>query len=240
MSVPGASRVPGASPVLPPVLPTILSNLMNATRVFTQWTTRIASRTLGQVQRGHKIASDAVCCLDKTWSILDLALGAIAVTEGPAGIAAWEASPSHVALSYIDEFCQLGSCGGGFGGRGGRGGFGGGSGGGRGPFAGPARPGHRPGHLPDTIEEIFADPYTLWGHGPDEVEILLGGRADWFSRPSGHTQGGAVFYEMLPNGQPSGRQLRFSNGGTRPMHPRGPHWKVCGPNLNIPYIPGRR
>lgn len=170
---------------------------MNATRVFTQWTTRIASRTLGQVQRGHKVASDAVCCLDKTWSVLDLALGAIAVAEGPAAIAAWEASPSHVALSYIEEFCQLGSCGGGVGGRGGSGGRGfGGSGGGRGPVHGHGGGGP----LPDTIEGIFADPYTLVGASLQQVEEIVRRTPGWDVRPGRHTQGGTTFFEILPDG----------------------------------------
>ncbi|MBI1897640.1 MAG: hypothetical protein HYS04_14105 [Acidobacteria bacterium] len=60
--------------------------------------TRIASRTLGQVRRGADIANDVACCLDKTWSVLDLAVHAAGGIHNP-------------ALDLIDEACQLGSCG---------------------------------------------------------------------------------------------------------------------------------
>ncbi|MBI1897644.1 MAG: RHS repeat-associated core domain-containing protein [Acidobacteria bacterium] len=57
--------------------------------------TRIASRTLGQVRRGADIANDVACCLDKTWSVLDLAVQAAGGVHNP-------------ALDLIDEACQLG------------------------------------------------------------------------------------------------------------------------------------
>ena len=53
------------------------------------------SVTLGQVTRGARIAWDTVCCLDKAWSVLDMAL----VVSG---------IPGSPALDMIDAACKLG------------------------------------------------------------------------------------------------------------------------------------
>ncbi len=80
----------------------------NVTRsVFANFTTRLSGVSLGQVYRGAKLAYDTICCLDKTWSVLDLALSTIAAFSGPEDWDTYTTSPWHMALTTIDAVCRL-------------------------------------------------------------------------------------------------------------------------------------
>ena len=76
-------------------------------QVFSVFNTAMRSVTLGRVQRGAKLAFDTICCLNKTWAVLDLSLRAIAGNEGPQALQNFATSPTHVALLTINIACRL-------------------------------------------------------------------------------------------------------------------------------------
>jgi hypothetical protein len=74
--------------------PAITSQNVTRQSIFTRLGASMRGVTLGQVQRGAKLAYDTICCLDKAWSVLDLALQ---VTG----------TPGSSVLSLIDMACKL-------------------------------------------------------------------------------------------------------------------------------------
>jgi RHS repeat-associated protein len=61
---------------------------------FADFSTGMRGVTLGRVRGGAELAYNTICCLDKTWSVLDLALQATG-------------SPATAALGLIDQVCKL-------------------------------------------------------------------------------------------------------------------------------------
>ena len=84
--------------------PAITAQNFTKTSTITRMLSSMRGITLGQVQRGAKLAYDTICCLDKTWSVLGLALDSIAIVTGDPSIA----EPTDAALSLIDVACKLG------------------------------------------------------------------------------------------------------------------------------------
>ena len=80
--------------------------------LITRLVSNLNGLTLGQVQRGAKIAYDTICCLDKTWSVLGLVIDFIAAAD-PTPENVETAAQTNAALSLINIACRLGSgCGG--------------------------------------------------------------------------------------------------------------------------------
>jgi RHS repeat-associated protein len=89
-----------------------------------------------------------------------------------------------------------------------------------------------------TTERILANPAILKGLHPEAVEGELAGTAGWRIETLGKGSKagqGWVFREYLPNGEASGRMIRWHPGGSR--HYEFPHWTVSQPNVPTVRVP---
>lgn len=93
---------------------------------------------------------------------------------------------------------------------------------------GPARPDDVGSSL-RTIEDVLANPGLLRGKTPEEVQEILGRTPNWEVETlgKGRSKGlGWVLREYTPDGNPTGKHLRYHPGGGH--HGPDPYWRVIG------------
>ena len=90
-----------------------------------------------------------------------------------------------------------------------------------------------------SVNDVLLDPTVLTGKTPAEVAAILGEPPGWQTETLGQGSRageGWVLREYLPNGQPSGRMIRWHPGGGH--HGADPYWRVVsGEGGNSGVIP---
>jgi hypothetical protein len=91
-----------------------------------------------------------------------------------------------------------------------------------------------------SLHDVLANPKLLKGLKPAQLRMLIGRipagwRVETLGRGS-HKGLGYVLREYLPNGEASGRLIRWHPGGAR--HGPHPYWKVSKPNAESVRVPG--
>lgn len=89
-----------------------------------------------------------------------------------------------------------------------------------------------------SLEDVIVSPSLLEGMNPSEVEAMLGEHPGWKVETLGqgdHAGQGYVLREYLPNGEASGRMIRWHPGGGH--HGPMPYWTRTAPNKPTVRVP---
>jgi len=79
----------------------------------------------------------------------------------------------------------------------------------------------------ESIDDVIANPHVLSGRNPAEVAEVIGDTPGWRTETLGrgsHQGQGWVLREYTPDGQPTGRMIRWHPGGGH--HGADPYWRV--------------